>query len=186
MKEMTRHQFLKTCGLGTCCCTAAAFVPASLSAQNVNPEAEWLKEQLEKAKVRYARLVNILEQSVPEPETKKIFDQLGRECAHLTSSTTWDKYKGNIDGFLNFIKGPEGWAEQAEYDRNTRTIRVVDKYGCTCPLVKKGVTSGAHCECTLGWQRETYSAILGKPVEAELETSILRGGQKCIFRMKVL
>jgi predicted hydrocarbon binding protein len=37
----------------------------------------------------------------------------------------------------------------------------------------------------LGWQKQTYSAILGKPVEAELEESILRGSGRCVFRIQV-
>jgi hypothetical protein len=38
----------------------------------------------------------------------------------------------------------------------------------------------------LGWQKQTYSAILGKPVEAELEQSLLRGGSRCVYRIQVV
>jgi hypothetical protein len=188
MNDLTRSEFLKACALGACSCTAATLIPESALAQTQtkDPETEWLRGQLDKTKVRYSKLVSILDESLGQEQRRKIFDGLGRECARQTSSTTWDKYKGNIAGFLAFIKGPDGWAEQADYNPETGTIRVVDRYGCTCPLVKRGLTSGSHCDCTLGWQRETYSRILGKPVEAELEESILRGGKKCIFRMKIL
>jgi hypothetical protein len=33
---------------------------------------------------------------------------------------------------------------------------------------------------------EAYSTILGRPVTAELEESVLRGGKKCIYRIKVI
>jgi hypothetical protein len=51
--------------------------------------------------------------------------------------------------------------------------------------VKPGVTPPDFCNCTLGWQKEAYSAILGRPVEAELEESILRGGSRCVFRIRI-
>jgi hypothetical protein len=38
----------------------------------------------------------------------------------------------------------------------------------------------------LGRQVEAYSTILGRPVTAELEESVLRGGKKCIYRIKVI
>ena len=62
------------------------------------------------------------------------------------------------------------WAEKTEYNERTGTIRIVARSkNCTCALVEKGLTPSDQCECTLGWQKQTYSAILGKPVEAELE-----------------
>jgi hypothetical protein len=34
--------------------------------------------------------------------------------------------------------------------------------------------------------KQTYTDILGKPVEAELEESILRGSTHCVFRIQVV
>jgi hypothetical protein len=48
-----------------------------------------------------------------------------------------------------------------------------------------GMTPGSFCDCTLGWQEEAYSEILGRPVKAELEESILRGGKRCVYRMTI-
>ncbi len=76
---------------------------------------------------------------------------------------------------------------KTEYDEKAGIIRVFDRGPhCSCPLVKEGLTSGAQCDCTLGWQRETYSAILGRPVDAAVEESILRGGKRCVYRITVL
>jgi hypothetical protein len=47
------------------------------------------------------------------------------------------------------------------------------------------MTPGSFCDCTLGWQEEAYSEILGRPVKAELEESILRGGKRCVYRMTI-
>jgi hypothetical protein len=103
---------------------------------------------------------------------KRILDNLGRECAWQFRERTFAKYKGDIHGFLKSIQGPEGWVEKVEYDEQAGTIRIFDRSPiCTCPLVKEGLTSVEQCDCSLGWQRETYSAILGRPVDAVVEKS---------------
>ena len=95
--------------------------------------------------------------------------------------------KGDLAGFLKSVEGPDGWAVKTEYDEKSGIIRVFDRGPhCSCPLVREGLTAAAQCDCTLGWQRETYSAILGLPVDAAVEESILRGGKRCVFRMTVL
>ena len=188
MPEMTRSEFMKCCALGMCSCAA---LPALLAepavAQSVDSEAGRLKQQLDAVQIRYAKLVNILNHDLDEPTRKKIFESLGRECARQFRSVTYEKYKGDIRGFLAHIQKPEGWVETAEYDEKAGTIRIVDRLRkCSCPLVRQDLTPPAQCDCTLGWQRETYSAILGKPVVAELEESILRGGKRCVFRIRVV
>ena len=51
-----------------------------------------------------------------------------------------------------------GWPAP-HIDRKVRVLTIVDRAkSCTCPLVKQGLTPAAQCECTLGWQEETYLA----------------------------
>jgi hypothetical protein len=143
-----------------------------------------LKWKLGAARTRFAMLVGILKDNLDEPMRKKIFESLGRQCATRYESLT-DQYKGNLEGFLEEIQ--KRWVAKAEYDRKAGIIRVIDRSKtCTCPLVDEGLTSSEFCNCTLGWQKATYSKILGKPVDAELEESILRGGSRCVFRMQVI
>jgi predicted hydrocarbon binding protein len=133
---------------------------------------------------RFARLVELLNQNLDEGTRKKVFESLGRDHGREYRFLT-DKYKGNIEGFLNDIRTQ--WVEKAEYDAAKGTIRIVDKSTtCTCPLVKKGLTPPSFCDCTLGWQEEVYSAVTGRPVEASVEESLLRGGDRCVFRMQIL
>ena len=110
---------------------------------------------------------------------------LGGKCADTFRSELIDRYKGNIKGFLE--EGSRNWMAEADYDEVKGTIRIVDKGpSCTCSMVTVGVTRGSFCDCTLGWQEEAYSEILGRPVKAELEESILRGGKRCVYRMQVI
>jgi hypothetical protein len=171
---MTRNQFLKGCAAGMCSC--AVPVPAA------GADSQEARRTLDAARVRFARLVGVLADHLDQPARKRIFEDLGRECARQYRGLT-EKYRGDVEGFLKMARTQ--WVETAEYDPAAGTIRIVDKAKhCTCPLVKPGVTPPDFCNCTLGWQKEAYSAILGRPVEAELEESILRGGSRCVFRIR--
>jgi hypothetical protein len=187
MLEMTRSEFFKGCVMGFCACAAPVAVGAQSGSVPANPDAERLKGQLEAARIRYGLLVHTLDDKLDEAKKREILDALGRECARQYRAMTFEKYKGDIDGFLRFVQSPDGWVEKAEYDKAAGVIRIVDRSKrCTCPLVQKGVTPALQCQCTLGWQRETYAAILGQPVDAELEESILGGGTRCVFLVKLL
>jgi predicted hydrocarbon binding protein len=130
--------------------------------------------------------VTILDSTLDQSTKEKVFDSLGRECGRQFRAITWEKYRGNLKGFLAFAQSPEGWMAKADFDESTGTLRVVDRSStCTCPLVRKGLTPDTQCLCTLGWQRETYSQITGKPVDVQLEESILRGSSKCVFRIRI-
>lgn len=180
---MERLDFVKCCALGVC----ATFVPVSQIASADDGEAvKALQWKLDAARIRYSKLVTILGEELDPATAKKIFHRLGRECAAQFRSLTFDKYSGDIKGFLAAVQQPSGWVREAEYDEKNGTIRVVDRHPkCTCPLVQEGLTSADQCQCTLGWQEETYSRILGKPVKAEVEESILRGGSRCVFRIQI-
>ena len=188
MTEMTRSEFLKSCTLGACSCSLVALSATETAvAESGNSEVDTLKAQRDAIRIRYAKLLGILDEEIDQPTRKRIFERLGRVCADQFRAITYDKYKNDIRGFLAAIQAPGGWVEKAEYNEKTGTIRIFDRSkSCTCPLVEKGLTPSDQCECTLGWQKQTYSAILGKPVEAELEESILRGSTRCVFRIQVV
>ena len=182
---MTRNDFMKCCTAGMCSCGAVAFLPQQAAlAQSTNPEVDGLKSRLDSVQKRFARLVQILDENVEAPVLKKVWENLGRDHAGEYRPLT-DKYRGNLEGFLNEIRGQ--WVEKAEYDAAKGSIRIVDKSPtCTCPLVRQNLTPPSFCDCTLGWQKEAYSAVVGRPVEATLEESILRGGKRCVFRIQIL
>ncbi len=182
---MTRNVFMKGCAAGMCSCAGMAWLApqAAQAAESASPELDALKWKMDFAQRRWAGLVQILETNLDEATRKKVWQSVGREHAREYRSLT-DKYKGNIEGFLDDIR--KQWVESAEYDAAKGTIRIVDRSPvCTCPLVRQNLTPQSFCDCTLGWQKEAYSAVLGRPVEASLEESILRGGKRCVFRIQI-
>jgi len=166
-----------------CSCAAVALVPREAAcAQSNRAEVDALKEKVDACQVRFAKLVGILNEAMGPEDRKKVFQTLGRECARQYQDLTGN-YRNNVRGFLEMAQ--KQWVESVEFDEQAHTIRIVDKGpNCTCPLVKQGETPPEFCDCTLGWQKEAYSAMFGRPVVAELEESILRGRRRCVFRIR--
>lgn len=181
---LTRQEFVRCCAMTVC----TTLIPASeIAAADTESDADTLRWRLDAARVRYAKLIALLSREVDSVTYKQLLRSLGRECALQHRASTFEKYKGNIKGFLEAIQSPSGWVEKAEYDEEQGIIRITDRNPkCSCPLVEKGVTSADQCDCTLGWQEETYSRILGRRVKAELEESVLRGGSRCVYRIQVV
>lgn len=59
-----------------------------------------------------------------------------------------------------------------------------DKCNCTmAPEISNN--ADALCSCTLGFQRAMWSEFFGRPVEAEIVETVLRGGNECVFKIIV-
>jgi predicted ArsR family transcriptional regulator len=188
---MKRNDFLKTCGAGVCGCGVLGWLaPLSASAEGksgqaapVPAEVAQLKERLEAAHERFAKLVTIMGEDLGGDARDKILARLGQECAQ-DYKALFQKYRGDLPGFLAKIK--TSWVEKAEFDEKTGILRIVGKPSpCVCPLVKAGRTPADFCNCTLGWQQAAFSAVTGKPVTAEIEETVLRGGKRCSFRIGI-
>ena len=183
---INRKDFMKGCAAAFCgssmCCAAEA---ATAQDQSCSKELSGMQLRTEAARLRFSKLIEIIDAEVPGAKRREVFHALGSKCADTYRASLIDRYKGDIEGFLS--EGRRNWMSEASYDKAQGTIRIVDKGpSCSCPMVEVAATPPSFCDCTLGWQEKTYSEILGRPVKAELEESILRGGKKCIYRITVI
>lgn len=186
---MKRNDFLKTCAAGVCGCGLLGLMaPGEARSENANGQTASVpddlarsKAELDGARERFAALLGVMAERLDETTYAGILKQLGRECASK-SAPFFEKYRGNLDGFTAAAK--TAWLENSEYDEKAGLLRVSGKPSpCYCPLVKMGRTPSQFCTCTLGWQEAAYSIILGKPVTAEIEETVLSGGSRCRFRI---
>ncbi|MBN2426527.1 MAG: hypothetical protein JXR46_04455 [Calditrichaceae bacterium] len=187
---MQRKEFLKSaCSMGLCSCVGlAAFTPSEIHAQeekNENKEVEQLNKKMDFIHKRFAKLVEILKENVPEDKRKKIFEELGMACSGEYKGH-YSKYVNNIDGFISEVMAK--WEESVNHDKNKKTITIIGKKmdNCYCALADKAVTPGDFCDCSLGWQKGIYEYILGKKVKVTVDESILRGGERCSFTIKYI
>lgn len=183
---MKRRDFLKTAGVcGFCSCAGMTLLAQEGASEDSNDsKIKALEGRLDFARRRFAMLIEILGKNL-KPETRdKILEDLGRECAKEYKAM-FEEYKNDLSGFLKAVQ--QEWAERTEYDEENGKIRIVGRKtdACFCPLVKKGVTPIEACSCSVGWQKEGYRMITGKEVDAKVEESVLRGGDRCSFAVEL-
>lgn len=178
--HMNRKEFVSLAlGASACCCGGTLLASSAATAQPApSPEMQELQRKVQFMRKRMARLIGALD----GPTRDKVLETMGRECAKEFGALI-EPYRGKPEAFLE--DGRKRWMESTEYDPAKGTIRVVDRsQTCTCPFVEPGVTPAEFCACTLGWQKEAYAMILGEPVDAEIESSILRGASRCAFKVR--
>ena len=188
---MKRSQFLQTCAAGVCGCGLMALLPpapARAEEKKDQPaapsaECEAQKRQLDGARERFAILVTIADEQLDAATRQKMLLRMGRECAKPYVAY-FEKYRGDLKGFLAEAKA--AWLESAEFDEKAGVLRTAGKPApCACPLAKAGRTPASFCDCSLGWNQAAFSTVIGKPVDVQIEESVLRGGTRCRFRITI-
>lgn len=188
---MKRNEFLTACAAGACGCgllgllaPVAARAEEKKDAAGAAPaECDQAKQQLDGARERFAILVTAMGAQLDDATRQKLLQQTGRECARPWTAF-FEKHRGDLPGFLTRAKS--AWLERADYDEKTGVLRVAGKPGpCACPLVKAGRTPADFCRCSTGWNEHAFSTVTGKPVQVELEESVLRGDPRCSFHIKI-
>ncbi len=126
-----------------------------------------------------------IEEVIPLVDTDKlgqIFQNLGRNCA---KSLGWaEKYKGDPEGFFKHMNRKMGETISISEDRKKIIVDTGER-PCACPIMKDKYSGGVYCDCSLGWQMETYETILGKKVDVVLKEACFRGSGRCLFEINV-
>ncbi len=156
-----RKDFLKSCAVAACAtglCGVMKIEAQSSNDRNQTCDPKELADnqnRADAARLRFSKLIEVLEARLPEDERRKVLHVLGGKCADTYRSSLINRYKGDIRGFLE--EGRRNWMAEATYDETSGSIRIVDKGPhCSCPMVKEGVSPPSFCDCTLGWQEAAY------------------------------
>jgi len=178
---MDRKDFFKNaCGFGICSCIGAGLLSnGSLQAAAGDEKNDW---KAGFTKYRFEKLIGILDSTLDEKTRDQILESLGKECAKTGQSK---RYINNPDGFFSDVLSRGG--EKATYDKEKGLIRIEgSEKGCFCPMFNSETVSKSICQCSVGWQTQTYNTILGKEVEAKCVESVIRGSKRCVFEIKIL
>jgi len=182
---MKRKEFIKSgCTLGICSCTGFSFITSSdliAKSNGLSEEKDWRIGFMQR---RFAKLLDNMNTALDEQSMSKIFEEVGRFCA-AENSKEFEKFKNNLEGFLEESK--KIWTDNFEYDKDTQTIHLYGKkgLGCGCPFADKAITPAVLCNCSIGFAKEQFKILLGKPVDVAVEESVLRGGERCTFEIRV-
>ena len=180
---MNRKEFLKHCAGGICACAVAGSIaPAAAAAEPAKPE-DW---RLRFVKRRYARLLEILGRRMSADELAETLVELGTCCSAFGDETTI-KFRGNLEGYRDLVrKGVSGDLITYDLDHGLITMASEERTDCFCPLLSRAEhASPAACNCSLGWQKHTWETLLQKPVTVTLKESVLRGGKRCVFEIRI-
>lgn len=183
MKTINRNQFLKNCACGLCSCMAAGVITSTGSfVSESTPTEDW---RLRFVRRRYAKLIDILSSRMNEKELSEVLHGLGVYCS--TTDPKMQTYRGDFDGYREHLKQTAS-GDDVTYNRKKGIIMMTspERTDCFCPWISiQNQTPKIVCNCSLGWQKQTWETVLGKKVQVELKESVLRGGKRCVFQIHV-
>jgi hypothetical protein len=182
---MERKEFLKSaCSCGLCGCFGISLLTGNSAFANSLPvqgdeQPDWRIDFMQN---RFRDLLYILNDTVDVATYIKALNQLGAKCGEDFAN----RYKDNPEGFFAFIKSM--WAESVDYDREKGIIKVNEKARdtCNCPFIRGKEAPSILCNCSLGTQKKIYESLFGRPVSVSLEKSVLRGDERCSFKIQLL
>jgi hypothetical protein len=141
------------------------------------------------------RFFEAMDQTIDEPSRKKLMMANGKACYSayagpqkrqpgpdaLQKFTEWIAQSGKEKGY-----SLDGKVITFEFVGSAETGQASPEKICLCPMAEAqaaGKISPTYCLCSVGYVKEMHERILGRPVEVELVDSVLRGGQRCKFKM---
>ena len=187
MKLSRKDFFKKTCLAGACFCGFSSF-----TAQAVLPSESEKKIGVEEdSNLKFIQdwisslLLHIDENSSTEECKKMVKPCSSAHYDFLEMDKLLSPYVGNVESFIQFIQEKWGW--KIKYEPVSGLILADEnKNQCVCPLVNKdrGVRSSILCYCSEGFAEKMFSKVVGKPVNAEVISSIHRGDKTCQYQIK--
>ncbi len=173
---MDRKEFLKTAGgLGVCGCLLS-----TLGFGNEEKAAEVPDQRLAFAQLQVANLVRIMSGGDDPQAYVETLEKTGRECAKLGGIPI--AFQGRPEEY--FAAAHKAWGTDFTWDRVKGTVSVSVAEGeCKCPLVDSRHTPAFWCNCSVGYQKETFEHIFGRPVKVALQKSKLDGHKHCVFEV---
>jgi predicted hydrocarbon binding protein len=167
------------CGLGACGCVASLVDPreALASATEQAPD-----QRLAFARYQIAKMTGFMAAGPTAPACAEVLQKTGRECAKLGQINV--KFKGDPDGY--FAAARKAWGTGFSWDKEKGIVTVTVAEGeCSCPMVDNRRTPAFFCNCSVGYQKEAFETIFGKPVQVALKESKLGGSKVCVFEVRL-
>ncbi len=92
-----------------------------------------------------------------------------------------EPFVGKPDEFITFLEETWGW--KVTFDRgNGIIIADENKPFCVCPLVDR-VKCPNLCSCSEGFAEMMFGKVFGRPVQATVKASVLRGDKSCVYEV---
>ena len=186
MKNISRKDFIrKACATGACLCGAGCmgFANHVFGVERQDTTATPDKEAMPRQWL--SLLLGHIDGMADEEQKRSLL----KGCAqahydHLKLTELLAPYRNNPDAFVQYLES--GWGWKVSHDKTTRTILADEnKDHCVCPVAARLPQKGpaALCYCSEGFAEAMFSFVLGCPVSATVVSSILRGNERCVYRI---
>lgn len=125
-----------------------------------------------------------------EDTQRRLLETAGKCCALRSSvpivsniAKEESDEKRRLEKVKEIIHFPNIHLEEKQGETFIRVEYTEEDEPCICPLVQYGIIDEMPllCECTRGWLKNNFEALLQKPVTVSLEKSALRGDKYCSF-----
>lgn len=125
-------------------------------------------------------LVDSMDKHLDEETKIEVMESCGRACARSGPVRAARECQGDLDRWLARLRIWHGGEENVQQEGDVVRLICTE---CLCPAAKDipEALSDTYCYCSLGWMKETFGAVMGKPVGVELLRSIKRRAEKCEF-----
>lgn len=129
-------------------------------------------------------LLSSAEELLDATKREQLLESCGRACAihygAIEMAQSIAKSTAQLDAQLNQVNRKIPWCGKWVNEKGTITSVCAS---CGCPLVQEGLVtlSPVLCNCSRGYVKAVFEAILERPVYVELEQAIGRGDPVCRF-----
>ncbi len=144
-----------------------------------------------------SRFFGVMDLTLDETSRERLMLANGKAC--FAASAGPPKGQPGPDALDRFLKmiSEEGAKKRYSVEGNVISFEFLDSAEtgqaspekiCLCPMAEaqtRETISPTFCLCSVGYVKELHERILGRPVSVELVESVLRGGDRCKFKMTV-
>lgn len=130
-------------------------------------------------------VIKLMDQELKEEDRGRILEKCGRGCAcgcgMVGKIRKADLNHENVEEVFQKLKEPDFFGERISKGEDC-FYTTCEK--CFCPYVNDNIqdTPGSYCECTKGWTKQVFETAFQRPVEVEIEQTIIRGADCCKMR----
>jgi len=128
----------------------------------------------------------------------QLLELAGRTCAHDPRATVdlaqqlcqdIEDVNERLEHFQKGFSIPDhfwNWDVKENQLRSVTFEYRSEEAPCACPLVRTGTIAlnGVLCECSHGWVKEHFEALLDQEVQVTIESTVARGGDCCRFTVR--
>jgi predicted hydrocarbon binding protein len=201
---INRKKFLADLGIccvGSCVCALMGGVESLRAQDSSEPAGGGTTPPRSEARIAFAeqwavRFFGVLDATVDADTRKKVMMANGRACFQNWIKETGQQIKPiTLEEYAKRVKEKvkddsvrvDGNTIYFQFNSAAETGLPSTEGACLCPLVetKPAGLSGTYCVCSIGYMKEWFDQMFGRPVTVELLESTLMGGKRCRFKITV-